>query len=81
MTNIGIRPTFGGDKEVTVETHLMNFDREIYGEKIRVRFLHRLRGEMKFASVDDLRTQIDKDYKRAVGYFARATVKRNIEFL
>jgi riboflavin kinase/FMN adenylyltransferase len=81
LTNIGIRPTFGGDKEVTVETHLMNFDREIYGEKIRVRFLHRLRGEMKFASVDELRAQIDKDYKRAVRYFERAAVKRNIEFL
>lgn len=81
LTNIGIRPTFGGDKEVTVETHLMNFDREIYGEKIRVRFLHRLRGEMKFASIDDLRAQIDKDYKRAVRYFERTLVQRNIEFL
>jgi riboflavin kinase / FMN adenylyltransferase len=80
LTNIGIRPTFGGDKEVTVETHLMNFDREIYGEKIRVRFLHRLRGEMKFASVDALRAQIDKDYNRAVRYFEKAAVKRNIEF-
>ncbi len=81
LTNIGIRPTFGGDKEVTVETHLMNFDREIYGEKIRVRFLHRLRGEMKFESVEALKAQIDKDYNRAVLYFEKAAVKRNIEFL
>jgi riboflavin kinase/FMN adenylyltransferase len=81
ITNIGVRPTFGGDTEVSVETHLMNFDREIYGEKIRVRFLHRLRGEKKFESVEALKAQIDKDYNRAVRYFERAAVKRNIEFL
>jgi riboflavin kinase/FMN adenylyltransferase len=80
ITNIGVRPTFGGDPDVSVETHLMNFDREIYGEKIRVRFLHRLRGEKKFESVEALKAQIDKDYKRAVRYFERAAVKRNIEF-
>ncbi|MBI3653624.1 MAG: bifunctional riboflavin kinase/FAD synthetase [Acidobacteria bacterium] len=81
LTNIGVRPTFGGDAEVSVETHLMNFDREIYGEKIRVRFLHRLRGEKKFESIEALKAQIDKDYKRAVRYFDRAAVKRNIRFV
>jgi len=80
ITNIGNRPTFGGDLEVTVETHVIDFDRELYGEKIRVRFLHRLRGEKKFESIDALRAQIDRDHKRAVRYFEVEGVRRNCEF-
>jgi riboflavin kinase / FMN adenylyltransferase len=80
VTNIGNKPTFGGDPEVTVETHVMNFNRELYGEKIRVRFLHRLRGEIKFESIDELRAQIDLDYKRALRYFEMDAVRRNFEF-
>jgi riboflavin kinase/FMN adenylyltransferase len=80
ITNIGHKPTFGGDTEVTIETHLMDFDRELYGEKIRVRFLYRLRGERKFESVEALRAQIDTDYKRAVRYFEMEAVRRNCRF-
>lgn len=78
ITNIGNRPTFGGEPELTVETHVMDFDRELYGEKIRVRFLHRLRGEKKFESIDALRDQIDRDYSRAVHYFQMGDVRRNL---
>jgi riboflavin kinase / FMN adenylyltransferase len=80
LTNIGFRPTVGDDTDVTVETHVMDFDQQLYGEKIRVRFLHRLRGEKKFDSVDALRSQIDKDYKRAVRFFGRASVNRNMTY-
>jgi riboflavin kinase / FMN adenylyltransferase len=80
ITNIGHRPTFGGEPELTVETHVMDFDRELYGEKIRVRFLHRLRGEKKFESIDALRSQIDRDCGRAVRYFQRDGVRRNVDF-
>ena len=69
ITNIGNKPTLGGEPEVTVETHVMDFDRELYGEKIRVRFLHRLRDERRFESIDALREQIDHDYSRAIRYF------------
>jgi riboflavin kinase/FMN adenylyltransferase len=55
----------------------MEFDRELYGEQIRVRFLHRLRGEKKFDSIDSLRLQIDRDYGRAVRYFQIEGVRRN----
>ena len=81
ITNIGNKPTVGADSEVTVETHVMEFDRELYGEKIRVRFLHRLRGERKFESIDALRAQIDRDYGRAVRYFQTEGVRRNCEYL
>jgi riboflavin kinase/FMN adenylyltransferase len=80
VTNIGHKPTFGPDPEVTVETHVMDFDRQLYGEKIRVRFLHRLRGEIKFQSVEALRAQIERDYNRALRYFERAPVRRGFEF-
>ncbi|HZM88024.1 MAG TPA: bifunctional riboflavin kinase/FAD synthetase [Blastocatellia bacterium] len=79
ITNIGNKPTFGGDSDVTVESHVMDFDRELYGEKIQVRFLHRLRGEKKFESIDALRSQIDQDYLRAVRYFRMESVRRNCE--
>ncbi|HET8676357.1 MAG TPA: riboflavin biosynthesis protein RibF [Blastocatellia bacterium] len=81
ITNVGHKPTFGGDAEVTVETHLIDYDGELYGETIRVRFLHRLRGEVKFESVAALRAQIGRDYRRAVRYFEMAGVRRNFTFL
>jgi len=80
ITNVGYKPTLGGEAEVTVETHVMDFDRELYGEKIRVKFLHRLRGEKKFESIDALRHQIDQDYHRAVRYFEMQKVRRALEF-
>jgi riboflavin kinase / FMN adenylyltransferase len=79
ITNIGHRPTVGAEPEVTVETHVMDFDRPLYGEKIQVRFLHRLRGEMKFESIDALRAQIDRDYLRAVRYFGLPALRRNLD--
>jgi riboflavin kinase/FMN adenylyltransferase len=80
ITNIGNKPTFGGDAEVTVETHVLDFDRELYGEKIRVRFLHHLRAERKFESVDALRAQIERDYGRAIRYFQMECVRRSFDF-
>jgi riboflavin kinase/FMN adenylyltransferase len=80
ITNIGHRPTVGAEPEITVETHVMDFDRPLYGEKIRVRFLRRLRGEMKFESIDALRAQIDRDYARAVRYFQMEAVRRHCEY-
>jgi riboflavin kinase/FMN adenylyltransferase len=81
VTNVGHRPTVGGDPDVTIETHIVDFDRDIYGHKIRVRFLNRLRGEVKFESIDALRAQIDKDYRRAIRYFDSALVRHSLEFI
>ncbi len=81
VTNIGKRPTLGGDPESRVETHLIDFDRELYGQTIRVRVLHRLRSERKFASIDELRAQISRDRERAIRYFNSAFVRRNLSFV
>ena len=60
--NIGINPTFTPDKQVpNVEVHLLDFDREIYGQDVRLEFVARLRDEVKFDSVDVLVEQIWKD--------------------
>jgi riboflavin kinase/FMN adenylyltransferase len=60
MTNVGEKPTFDGQR-LTVETHLPAFNEDLYGARMEVRFLHRLRGEVRFAGVEQLRTQIAQD--------------------
>lgn len=81
VTNIGKRPTFGGESESKVETHLIDFDQDLYDQTIRVRVLHRLRGEKKFSGVDELRAQITRDRDRAIRYFNSEIVRRNLSFV
>ncbi|MBZ5646879.1 MAG: bifunctional riboflavin kinase/FAD synthetase [Acidobacteriia bacterium] len=71
VTNIGNRPTFGSES-FAIETHLLNFHPiELTAEtKVELWFLRRLRDEIKFPSVDDLRVQIAHDVKRARRYFS-----------
>lgn len=61
MTNIGTRPTVGGSGTLTVETHIFDFDEMIYGERISVSFLERIRDERRFPSLDALRAQLRAD--------------------
>lgn len=81
VTNIGKIPTFGGEIESKVEAHLIDFDRDLYGKTMRVRVLHRLRGEKKFSGVDELRAQIARDRNRAIRYFNSELVRRNLDFV
>ncbi len=60
ITNIGVRPTFSEDK-LTVETHIFDFDDDLYGKKIRINFVRRLREEKRFSSVNKLVEQIKRD--------------------
>jgi len=78
VTNIGTRPTFGDTMESSVETYVLDWSGDLYGDVLRVRFLHRLRNEKKFSSIDELKTQIDRDVARAHKYFERAGVKRSL---
>ena len=59
-TNIGYNPTVEG-KELSVETHILNFDKDIYGEILSVEFLERIRDERKFESLEKLIIQLEKD--------------------
>jgi len=67
VTNIGIRPTFDGDN-VTVEAHLLDFDRDIYGETLELSFETRLRAEKKFNGINELIAQIKADADSARSY-------------
>lgn len=61
-TNIGFNPTFTPDKRtVNVEAHILDFDRDLYGQELKLEFIARLRDEMKFDSVDALLKQIHAD--------------------
>ncbi len=75
VTNVGVRPTFGDATEPSVETFVMNWDGDLYGDVVRVRFLYRLRDERKFSSIEELKTQIMRDVDRADSYFERAGTK------
>ena len=60
MVNIGVRPTFGGDK-LTIEAHLFNFDGNLYGQELRVMLRSRLRNETAFGDVEALKNQLRRD--------------------
>ncbi len=64
VTNIGVRPTFGGG-ERWVEVHILGFQGNLYGQRLTIEFLERLRDEVHFASPEQLKTQIEKDIKNA----------------
>ena len=60
MTDIGTRPTVGGTIP-TIETHILDFDEDIYGLPLTITFLRRLRDEIHFPSLDALRQQLERD--------------------
>ncbi len=64
ITNIGTRPTFGGNKRL-VETHVLDYSSNLLGQQLKVEFLERIREEKRFATADDLKAQIAKDIEKA----------------
>jgi riboflavin kinase/FMN adenylyltransferase len=64
VANIGYRPTFD-DHEFAVEVHILDFNDDIYGQKIRVNFIQRIRDEIKFSNISELSDQIKKDIVKA----------------
>ena len=65
ITNIGLRPTVDSDKQVSVETHLFEYEGDLYGKQVEVQFLHFLRPERKFADVEALKAAMFEDLKNA----------------
>ena len=68
VANLGIRPTVGGTRPL-LEVHLFDFDRDIYGAHISVRFVHKLRNEQRFPNFDALKAQIAADAAAARAFF------------
>lgn len=79
ITNVGVRPTFAGDKEPSIESYIFDFDGDLYGDVLRVRFLHRIRDERKFGGIDELKNQINLDTQTALDYFKRLGVKNMLD--
>ncbi len=74
VTNIGVRPTVNSSGAVTIETHIFNMDRDLYGAALRLGFVQRLRDERRFESLDALRAQIAADCGRAHVLFDRLSL-------
>ncbi len=69
MLNIGIRPTMDNAQQQSIEVHIFDFDKTIYGEKISVELCSYLRNEQKMASIDDLICQLNKDRTKTLTWF------------
>ena len=76
ITNVGVRPTFGGST-LSVESHLIDVEEDLYGERVEVRFLARLRDELKFAGPAELADQLARDRAAATSYFSGLTLARH----
>jgi riboflavin kinase/FMN adenylyltransferase len=81
ITNVGVRPTFESQAEPSIESYVFDFDGDLYGDVLRVRFLHRLRDERKFGGIDELKSQIQKDTRRALLYFKRQGVNNSLNII
>ena len=68
--SLGVRPTVGAGLKPTLEVHLLDFDRDIYGAHVTVHFLHKLRDEAKYDSLSALAAQIEKDVAATRTYFS-----------
>jgi len=71
VANIGYSPTFD-DHIFTVEVHILDFDRDIYNDQVRVNFVTRIRDELKFPGIPELKEQIEQDIVTARGLLANA---------
>lgn len=71
VANLGTRPTIYGGAKAVLETHLFNFNSDIYGRYVEVHFKAKLRDEMRFDSLVDLTSQIKQDVEAAQAFFAR----------
>ena len=81
ITNVGVRPTFKNDAEPSIETYIFDFDGDLYGDVLRVRFLHRIRDERKFAGIEEIKVQINKDTETALHYFSHFGVKNSLDIV
>jgi len=67
--NVGVRPTIGDKVKPILEVHLLDFDQQIYGQRITVEFVHKIRDEQQFTSLDNLADSIGEDVKKINQWF------------
>ncbi|CAM5185518.1 Riboflavin biosynthesis protein OS=Ureibacillus acetophenoni OX=614649 GN=SAMN05877842_101520 PE=3 SV=1 [Ureibacillus acetophenoni] len=71
VCNVGYKPTFKNpeDKQLSIEVHILDFNKNIYGEEVVVGWYKRIRSEQKFDGIESLKAQIEKDKQEAILYF------------
>jgi riboflavin kinase/FMN adenylyltransferase len=67
--NVGVRPTIGDKVKPILEVHLLDFDQQLYGQRITVEFVHKIRDEQQFTSLDNLADSIGEDVKKIKQWF------------
>ncbi|MDR1589432.1 MAG: riboflavin biosynthesis protein RibF [Oscillospiraceae bacterium] len=77
VTNIGTRPTVSDSDRVTAETHILDYQGNLYGKTVRVEFFERLREEQQFSGVEELKERIAQDCARAAKYFEDIRSRRS----
>lgn len=75
VANVGTRPTVDGCHQAQLETHLFDFDGDLYGRLVEVHFHHKLRDERRFENLQALRAQIEKDAQAARAYFSNLPIQ------
>ena len=70
VTNVGTRPTVNNGADITVESWLLDYDGDLYGQTVRVEFHEHIRDEVRFDSLDALKAQITADAETTRRYFA-----------
>jgi riboflavin kinase/FMN adenylyltransferase len=69
VTNVGMRPTFGPSNRLTIEAHLLDYEGDLYGRRMDLEFLGKLRDEIGFSSPEELAAQIRRDVAQAKAFF------------
>lgn len=73
VSNVGCRPTVENGANINCETHIVDYNGDLYGKKIKIEFFKRLRDERKFADVKELKAAVEKDIEAAKKYFNEKT--------
>ena len=69
VTNVGVKPTIAGERFPLAETHIIDFEGDLYGKEIEVKFFDFIRAERKFDSIETLKNQIEEDLKTAINQY------------
>lgn len=69
ITNVGMAPTLRAERSFSIETHMLDYDEDIYGKDIEVCFIHKLRDEKKYENIEALKKQVADDIKKAKSYW------------
>lgn len=74
ISNLGYKPTIEGEKRLGLETHIYDYEQNIYGKEIKVEFLTFVRGEKKFSSINMLKEQVMSDLNKGMEYFKHSEI-------